>query len=212
VLLHDPKVLVLDEPASGLDPRARIEIRDLLLELRRLGKTILVSSHILSELSDVCTSVGIIEKGRLLVAGPIGQLADMLRSRQLESHGAPPLDLEGEDAAEASDGSAPPDHGRAPGGAVNAETAQHAGEPRRLKIRVLGDAAEAGAALDPTPPIGSIEPATGGWLVIHHHGDDAFVAETVKHLVQRDIAVVAVEPERNELERIFLQVTKGKLQ
>jgi ABC-2 type transport system ATP-binding protein len=70
ILLHDPKVLVLDEPASDLDPRARIEIRDLLLELRELGKTIFLSSHILTELSDVCTSIAILEQGRLVVAGP----------------------------------------------------------------------------------------------------------------------------------------------
>src|ERR671928_147818 len=63
VLLHDPKVLLLDEPASGLDPRARIEIRELLKELRAMGKTILVSSHILPELADFCTSIGIIERG-----------------------------------------------------------------------------------------------------------------------------------------------------
>jgi len=67
-LLHDPKVLVLDEPASDLDPRARIEVRDLLLELKELGKTIFLSSHILTELSDVCTSVGILERGELVVA------------------------------------------------------------------------------------------------------------------------------------------------
>ncbi|MHC4779049.1 MAG: ABC transporter ATP-binding protein, partial [Planctomycetota bacterium] len=71
VLVHDPKVLLLDEPASGLDPRARVEVRELLRELGKMGKTILVSSHILHELSEVCTSVGIIEKGKLLYAGPV---------------------------------------------------------------------------------------------------------------------------------------------
>src|SRR5439155_11471406 len=79
--LHDPKVLILDEPASDLDPRARIDIRNLLLELRGLGKTIFLSSHILSELSDVCTSIGILEKGRLVVAGPIGEIAARLEAR-----------------------------------------------------------------------------------------------------------------------------------
>ena len=65
VLLHDPKVLLLDEPASGLDPRARIEIRELLKELGRMGKTILISSHILHELAELCDTVGIIEQGKL---------------------------------------------------------------------------------------------------------------------------------------------------
>ena len=70
-LIHDPKVLLLDEPASGLDPRARIEIKELLKELKSMGKTIIISSHILPELADFCTSVGIIERGELIVAGPI---------------------------------------------------------------------------------------------------------------------------------------------
>ena len=77
-LLHDPKVLILDEPASDLDPRARIEIRDLLVELRSMGKTIFLSSHILTELADVCTSVAILERGRLVVAGPISDIARRL--------------------------------------------------------------------------------------------------------------------------------------
>src|SRR5205823_1480554 len=77
-LLHDPKVLILDEPASDLDPRARIEIRDLLVELRSMGKTIFLSSHILTELADVCTSVAILERGRLVVAGPINDIARRL--------------------------------------------------------------------------------------------------------------------------------------
>jgi ABC-2 type transport system ATP-binding protein len=71
VLLHEPQVLLLDEPASGLDPRARIEMRGLLKELRKMGKTILVSSHILPELADICNKIGIIEKGKLLFDGDV---------------------------------------------------------------------------------------------------------------------------------------------
>ena len=71
VLLHDPRVLLLDEPASGLDPRARIEIRALLKELHRMGKTIIISSHILPELADLCTSIGIIEQGELIYQGSV---------------------------------------------------------------------------------------------------------------------------------------------
>ncbi len=73
-LLHDPAVLLLDEPASGLDPRARVEIRELLKELKKMKKTILISSHILPELSDFCTSIGIIERGELVVAGSIADI------------------------------------------------------------------------------------------------------------------------------------------
>jgi ABC-2 type transport system ATP-binding protein len=74
VLLHDPKVLLLDEPASGLDPRARIEIRELLKELRRMGKTIVISSHILHELAELCNTVGIIEQGQLVFSGPVSAI------------------------------------------------------------------------------------------------------------------------------------------
>jgi ABC-2 type transport system ATP-binding protein len=76
VLLHDPQVLLLDEPASGLDPRARIEIRRLLKELRAMGKTIMFSSHILPELADVCNKIGIIERGELIVNADV---ADVMR-------------------------------------------------------------------------------------------------------------------------------------
>jgi len=81
VLLHDPEVLLLDEPASGLDPRARIEMRGLLKRLQGMGKTILVSSHILPELADICNRVGIIEYGRLLACGDVQELLDRVRGR-----------------------------------------------------------------------------------------------------------------------------------
>ena len=78
-LVHDPKVLLLDEPASGLDPRARVELRELLRELRALGKTILISSHILPELEELCTSVAIIDRGRVLDSGRIADIEARLR-------------------------------------------------------------------------------------------------------------------------------------
>ena len=78
-LIHDPKLLILDEPASGLDPRARIEFRALLKELRRMGKTIFLSSHILTELSPICDSVGIIEAGELVTAGRVADILDQMR-------------------------------------------------------------------------------------------------------------------------------------
>ncbi len=83
VLLHDPEVLLLDEPASGLDPRARIEIRALLKELHRMGKTILISSHILHELAELCTSVGIIEQGKLLFSGSVEDILSKTKVGQL---------------------------------------------------------------------------------------------------------------------------------
>ena len=83
VMLHDPQVLLLDEPASGLDPRARIEIRNLLKRLGSMKKTIIVSSHILPELADVCTRVGMIEKGNLIVDGYVDEVMRKARQRIL---------------------------------------------------------------------------------------------------------------------------------
>jgi len=82
-LVHDPPVLILDEPASGLDPRARVEVKELLKELRRMGKTILISSHILTELADCCTSIGIIERGKLLMHGPMDEVYNRIRGNQM---------------------------------------------------------------------------------------------------------------------------------
>src|SRR2546421_6763795 len=116
VLLHEPQVLLLDEPASGLDPRARIEMRGLLKELRSMGKTILVSSHILPELADICNKIGIIERGQLIFDGDVESAIKQVRQHtvyhvavanglnhlareQLEGH----LDILGVEARDAED-------------------------------------------------------------------------------------------------------------
>ena len=125
MLLHDPKVLILDEPANGLDPRARIEMRELIEELRRLGKTILLSSHILTELSDMCTSVAILERG---------------------------------------------------------------------------------------PEVNAVERDPDGSYKVQYRGGDAVLADLVDHCVAQKLRVLRVEPDQNDLERIFLEVTKGELQ
>ncbi len=198
-LLHDPRVLILDEPASDLDPRARIEVRDLLLELRELGKTIFLSSHILTELSDVCTSVGILEQGELVVSGPIGEIAERLaRERGLlheatAAFGAP---------------------GATPLGAELGVTAGGVPIPvatrKRLRLRVLGDAHPVVPLLEGGSGVLGVEPGPGGQLTLHYVGGDGYVAEVVRYLVTRGVALVGVEPERNELERIFLEVTRGE--
>jgi len=82
VLIHDPGILVLDEPASGLDPRARVEIRELLLEVARLGKTILFSSHILADVGELCTRVGILEDGKLVAVGTLEQLNERVMTHR----------------------------------------------------------------------------------------------------------------------------------
>lgn len=235
ILLHDPKVLILDEPASDLDPRARIEIRDLLLELRELGKTIFLSSHILTELSDVCTSIGILERGRLVVAGPIGEIAERLETRRAAEavgltpgdQAAPPSQAFVPPAPAAESGSGPtterlPETGEAPRppsapppSPVDVVTAGGVAVPaaarKRLKLRVLGDSRPVVPLLAGGGGVLSVEPGPGGQLTIYYVGDDRFVADVVRHLVAHGVGLVGVEPERNELERIFLEVTRGEL-
>ena len=199
-LLHDPKVLILDEPASDLDPRARIEIRDLLLELRDMGKTIFLSSHILTELADVCTSVAILEKGQLIVAGPIHDIA-----RQLEMHARahpnermPPQPL-------SARSSRPPD---APGAPVAAP----AQPTRSVKLKVLAPPDAVATVLTGVPWVARVTPAPGGIAIVTYVGDERAVAEIVRLIVMAGIPLAGVEPERNELERIFLEVTRGEVQ
>jgi ABC-2 type transport system ATP-binding protein len=162
-LLHDPRVLVLDEPANGLDPRARIEMRQLIEELQRLGKTIVLSSHILTELSDMVSSVVILERGRVLAAGGIGEIGRKLR----------------------------PD--------------------RAVVLKVLRAPAGAEDALRDVPGVAAIE-RDRDEIRVAYQGDEDVVAALVARAVQRGLAVVGVEPDKNDLERIFLEVTKGELQ
>jgi ABC-2 type transport system ATP-binding protein len=209
ILLHDPQVLILDEPASDLDPRARIEVRDLLLELKELGKTIFLSSHILTELSDICTSVGILERGSLVVAGPIAEIAERLAAQNapLGQDGkrlmpAPPMPFQPADPL-----ATPAVAVQTPGGVLVPEAAR-----RRLRLRVIGDASQVVPLIRGGGGVLGVEAGPGGQLTVHYIGDDRFVAEVVRHLVSRGVGIVGVEPERNELERIFLEVTRGDLQ
>jgi ABC-2 type transport system ATP-binding protein len=82
-MIHDPQLLILDEPASGLDPRARIELRELLKELGAMGKTIMISSHILTELAEMCSHIAIIERGRLLAAGPVERIMRSVQAHRV---------------------------------------------------------------------------------------------------------------------------------
>jgi ABC-2 type transport system ATP-binding protein len=235
ILLHDPQVLVLDEPASDLDPRARIEIRDLLLDLQSLGKTIFLSSHILSELSDVCSSVGIIEQGRIVVAGPIDEIAERLaeqQAAQAQGHAVPATPgvmawqtppgqpqpgppLGGQPAGEGQATVATPGQvpaaALAPVGAAAAgppPVAQMARVPRRgVKLRVIGDPGAAAYSLQGGPGIVDVQ-LVGPAVQVGYVGGDEKVAEIVAHLVHRNFGVISVEQERNELERIFLEATR----
>ncbi len=217
-LLHDPKVLILDEPASDLDPRARIEIRDLLFDLQSLGKTIILSSHILSELSDVCTSIGIIEQGRIVVAGPIQEISDRLAQQQAAlaigqqapalAHNAQPWQAPPGAAGHAAESPAAPVpvSPHAAGAPPVAAPAVQVQQRHGLKLRVIGDPGAAAFALQGGP--GILDVTTVGSLIqVGYVGGDNKVAEIVAHLVHRNIGVLGVEQEQNELERIFLQAT-----
>ena len=173
-LLHDPKVLILDEPASDLDPRARIEIRDLLVELRSMGKTIFLSSHILTELADVCTSVAILERGRLVVSGPISDIARRLEAAQAQQ---PPQPVRRRRAA--ADGRARPRMGatRAPPrrrARADTQRARPRARARRGRVRRARLAAGHPSAY----PRGPAERSS-----CEYAGDEQMVAAIVRALV-----------------------------
>ena len=163
-LLHDPKVLILDEPANGLDPRARIEMRDLIEQLQQMGKTVVLSSHILTELSDMVSSVAILERGRVLASGPVGDIGKQLRPE------------------------------------------------RAVKLRLLAYPDGCETPFRALPDVVGAERGPDGELRIMYRGGDETVAAIVSAAVGAGFAVVRVEPERDDLEHIFLEVTRGELQ
>jgi ABC-2 type transport system ATP-binding protein len=224
-LLHDPKVLILDEPASDLDPRARIEIRDLLVELCSMGKTIFLSSHILTELADVCTSVAILERGRLVVAGPISDIARRLEEAAMQRQ-PPPQQQQPQPQPQPVYAAQPPQQTIGMQTAVMPPQAQATYrqteiEPapqtvtvprRRLKVRAFGQLDAVQSALTGVANVFGVTQVTNGLFLVTYTGDDQSIASIVSTLVAANIAVAGVEPERSELERIFLEVTKGEVQ
>ncbi len=165
-LAHDPQLLILDEPASGLDPRARVEIRELLRELQAMGKTILISSHILSEIEEICTHIGIIEAGRLVASGTLEEMRQRLRVQRMVA-----VRLTGQlDAAQEW----LQDHAHV----LEVETAQENGEgPSYLRVRFSGD-------------------------------DDALAA-LLREMVGAGFPVLDFHEEAEDLEDVFMRLTKG---
>jgi ABC-2 type transport system ATP-binding protein len=163
-LLHDPKVLILDEPANGLDPRARIEMRALIEDLQRLGKTILLSSHILTELSDMCSSVAIVEKGRVVASGSVDAIGRSLRPE------------------------------------------------RGVRIRLLAPPDDAEQKLTRAPLVAGVSRDPDGAFRVEFRGGDEALADIIDYAVNERLRVVRIEPDQNDLERIFLEVTKGEVQ
>jgi ABC-2 type transport system ATP-binding protein len=158
-LLHEPKVLLLDEPASGLDPLARLEFRELLKQLHAMGRTILISSHILTEMAEFCTSIGILEQGRLLASG---RVEDILRKMQ------PAL---------------------------------------RLEIEIVGDVAPLINLLRDQPETGSVEPK-GRRGRCRWRGERDTLPELHRRIVQHGINVIALAVKTDNLEEIYMKVSK----
>jgi ABC-2 type transport system ATP-binding protein len=160
VLIHDPKVLILDEPASGLDPRARIEIRELLRELKRMGKTIMISSHILSELEEICDHVGIIEHGRMVFSGTLEEIIPRL------------------------------------------------GIQSKVRVKVVNSQDKAVELLTALPQIQKVGISGDNIIVTFNEGQDGdgIIART---LVNADLDIISIQPERLKLDDAFLQLTKG---
>lgn len=166
-LLHEPAVLLLDEPASGLDPRARIELKQLLKALARRGTTVLVSSHILAELGDVCDRLLILERGRVVADGRVADLWEKL--------------------------------------------AREGGAPRRVLLEVEGDVDRAVRCLRANDAVSEVQ-RDGAVLTCSFSGDRRLVAALVRALVEEGLDVVRVQPEKADLEALFLTVTRGELQ
>lgn len=161
-LVHDPQVLVLDEPASGLDPRARIEFRALLKELRAMGKTIFLSSHILTELADVCNAVAIMEKGRIVASGTIQGIVEKMKPK------------------------------------------------KSYAVTVLGRAEEAKGIIEGTGAASSVT-CDDHKVRFHLEGAVESVPGIVKALADGGIPIVGLEEEKENLEGLFMQLTRGEV-
>jgi ABC-2 type transport system ATP-binding protein len=189
-LVHDPKVLLLDEPASGLDPRARIEIKELLKELRAMGKTIIVSSHILPELADFCNKIGIIEKGEMIIAGDVNEII-----RQISGHHIIEVRIKEYDDAFA---------GHASIADLGAATPAEGG----VAVKTLPELGKALNLLSEMPQVSEVK-NVDGVLHVGYVGDANGEWELLDKLVGSGIRVLSFGAQATDLEDIFLRVTKG---
>jgi ABC-2 type transport system ATP-binding protein len=200
-MIHDPALLILDEPASGLDPRARIELRELLKELRALGKTVMISSHILTELAEMCSHIAIIERGRLLAAGDVQTIL-----RSLQPHRT--LEV------------------RVLDGAARAEELLRAHE-NVLDVRRADDvelAAEHDAPLSTADDMPGVEapaqssaasisnPLAPLTLLVDYTGDERGMGAMLSRLIAEGVVVTRFAEQSSDLEDIFMHVTKGIVQ
>ena len=182
-LLHDPKLLILDEPADGLDPRARIELRELLKALAAQGKAVLISSHILTELSEICDSCAIIEQGRLLATGPVHEIL----SRHAGATASSELVMRVWKGVEGIDA-----------GLLRAQRLLLE-QPLVAHVSVDGHAVRVRIEL----PVGSAP--TPGWV-------EEASARLLKTLIAADVPVSSFQARELDLEDAFMTVTQGKVQ
>jgi ABC-2 type transport system ATP-binding protein len=189
-LVHDPKVLLLDEPASGLDPRARIEIKELLKELKAMGKTIIVSSHILPELADFCNKIGIIEKGEMIVAGDVNDII-----RQVSGHHTLEIRVLDESAPMQSH--------------LDIETLA-AQTPHEGGVAVKSTAAleRATAVLSARPDVQDVK-MVDGLLHVAYVGEPNSEWQILNSLVESGVRVLSFGTQATDLEDVFMRVTKG---
>ena len=183
-LLHDPKLLILDEPADGLDPRARIELRELLRALAAQGKAVLISSHILTELSEICDTCAIIEQGKLLATGTVQEVLSRSTSQSPSSDVELTLFV--------------------PEGSALDEVAAKAErllleQPLVTSVNVMANAVRFRLEL------GVGETPRAGWV------EEASV-RVLKALVAADVPVASFRTREHDLEDAFMSVTKGKVQ
>jgi ABC-2 type transport system ATP-binding protein len=205
-MVHDPKLLILDEPASGLDPRARIELRELLKELRSMGKTIMISSHILSELAEMCTHIGIIEAGKLLAAGEVDEIMHGLQPhRTIEIHVLHAAD-EAMDLLRALPGVRDVrgqwEPGTAPPASSNGAVPADAGAPSGETLTETLDVA----------PVALTAVAQRVVLLVDYLGDEAGLGALLQRLIVAGVPVVHFAAQASDLEDIFMRVTQGVTQ
>ncbi len=195
-MIHNPQLLILDEPASGLDPRSRIELRELLKELRKMDKTIMISSHILTELAEVCTHIGIIEAGKLLITGEVD---DILKSLQ------PHRTIEIQVLAHVDRAVAMLKQCEGVHDVRVLQAKQPASDltPEALNGDPVG---EASAHQVGTSIVGL---STRVALQVDYTGDDAGLSQMLQQLTAAGVPVVHFAGQVSDLEDIFMHVTRG---
>lgn len=197
-LIHDPQVLLLDEPASGLDPRARVEIRELLVELARMGKTVFFSTHILADVAEICDRVAILEAGQLVALGSLEELhLQIMPRRRVEVVLLDGLEAAcqflaaqpGVESVETPDG-APPDAAAPP----NEAPAAAESVPEEAALEVAQPAPRRNGRIK---------------LAFEYTGEDSGLSAILGGLVQQGIPILHFNEDQRDLEEVFLRATRG---